>query len=552
MANQLEQVLRDVGPCLSSIAAAELRKRFGLSEAAARQRIARREYPVQRLDLPFKRGAAFLYLPQQNKTGQFVRALADALEANNGAYARTLQALGARGGIMPMTHLPAAAGLSESSGQLCAEDVIMRLVHAEVLEEVDVPGLGPCIALTATAAVDEPMHSMKARLIAETILLNAVKQWARNLALGSYESFNLRGDAKPPTVGRFQWDLTAPSYIAGLSTWDAKSQKPKPGFIVADVLLGRTSVDERDLRPFLYKSQTLRQTNPARCMQIFLAEGFTREALMQLRRHGIVPGTVDELFGRNVAEALKLLISTLTQTAATAVDPAKFDQLFAGLGRFEAAAGTLRGALFEFVSAAVLSEDGWHDVIINKVYRQGGKDLAEVDVRGRRGKDILFVECKGIMPGTTLDDEEVKTWLEKRIPAVLARTLENEEFRNCKLKFELWTTGALSDAALAMIAAKQASVRPSKYTIEIRLGPSIKSMAEQHKGRQPALVQVLQQHFLTSPLLEARQVLPGSSGDSTGTGVLAGLIPHPSKSAPSASSEAEVLALPAPVDSPNP
>lgn len=496
----------DIGPCLSSTAAAELRTRHGLSAAAARQRISRSDFPVRQLDLRFRRGASFLFLASQFQTQAFFRALSDALEANNGAYARTLQAIGARGGIMPIAHLPSAAGLADASRQLGAQEVLDRLVRAGVLAEVQVPGHGACIAFAAAAEHDEPLQRMKARLVVEGVLLDAVKQWARNLALGSFDLFNLRGAETPPTVGRFQWDLTAPSYLSGLTVWDARGNKPKPGFLVADVLLGHGSVDEPALRPFLYKSETLRKMNAGRCMQFFLAEGFTNEALMRLRRNGVVPARVEELFGRDVARALKELISILTQTAAAAVDPEKFDMLFSSLGRFEGAAGRLRGALFEFVAAALLQEEGWHEVVINKVYREGGKDVAEVDVRARRGDEVLFVECKGILPGAVLDDGEVAIWLDKRIPTVAGRAHDNDEYANCKLKFELWTTGGLSANASAMIEAKQALVRPTKYTQEVRQGRELSQMARRHKRRQPALLAVLEQHFLASPLSDSKSV----------------------------------------------
>lgn len=501
MSTDVEQILKEVGPCLSSALAAELRKRFQLSEATARKRVSRAQYPVQHLDLPFRRGAIFTYLPHQFQTQAFFRALSDALEANSGAYARILQAIAARGGIMPLTHLTSGASLADVEGQLGADTAVDRLVNASVLTRIDVPGNGACIAFSATADLDEPLHRMKARLIAEEVLLEAFKQWGRNLAFGSYDLFNLRGAAKRPVVGRFEWDMTAPSYLSGLSTWDASGNKPKPGFLVADVLLHEV-LDERAVRPFIYKCATLRRVNPGRCLQFFLAEGFTPEALNLLRKNGVVPGRVDELFGREVARALKELISMLTQTAAAAVDPTKFDLLFSSLGRFGAAAGALRGALFEFLAAALLNEEGWHETVINKVYREAGKDLAEVDVRARKADEVLFVECKGIVPGTLLDDAEVAKWLNTRVPNVATRARQNEEFDNCKLKFELWTTGELSATAKALIVERQATVRSTKYTLEVRQGPALKTIALRHKRRQPALLNALEQHFMTSPLSE--------------------------------------------------
>jgi predicted RecB family endonuclease len=461
---------------------------------------------VQEVKLSFARRAKFLYLPNQYGSERFWHALSDALQGGNGAYARAIFAVSARGGVMPIRHFGAAAGLVDAAGQLGPDEVRTRLVEAEVLRELDVPGYGICIALSRTAELDEPVQAMKARLVAEEVLLGAIKQWARNLAFGSYDMFLVRGGPKSPTVGRFEWDLTAPSYISGLTTWDDAASRPRPGSFVADVLLGRGNVDERAIRPFLYKTQTLRRLKAARSIQFFVSEGYTPEALNLLRKYGVVPARVEELFGLEVAKAMRELISTLTQTAAVAIDPDSFERLFNSLGRFEGAAGTLRGALFEYVAADLLRESGWHNIVMNKLYRENGRDLAEVDVRAEKADDVVFVECKGILPGKFLDDAEVEQWLTRRIPAVYAKTRANEELVNRKLVFELWTTGELSANAKALLEAKQQEVSSTKYTLQARLGPDLRQLAAHAARRNRTLVKVLDQHFLMSPLSELRLV----------------------------------------------
>jgi len=510
MAGELEAVLRRVGPCLTSTAAAELVKQFGGTDAAARQRVARRGPGVRELDLPFARKASFIYLPEQYQSPRFLQALTEALEANNGAYARTVQAVAARGGILPVAHLPVAAGLGAGDGQLDADEVRARLVKAQVLAEINVPGVGGCLGFAGTTEYDDVLARMKARLIAEDLVLGAVKTWARNLAIGSYGLFSLRGSSETRKVGRFEWDLTAPCYLAGVSGWDSAKNRPIPGSLVADVLL-TDSVDLRGVRPFIYKTETLRLMKVQRCLQIFLADGFTPEALQLLRRHGVIPGRIDELFGIEVARALKELISTLTQTAAAAFDPENFERLFNSLGRFEGAAGTLRGALFEFIAADLLREDGWANVVMNKLYREAGRDLAEVDVRAEKGDEVLFVECKGIVPGKQLDDAEVKRWLEQRIPAVYARARANEEFSNRKFRFELWTTGLLSTDAKDMIDQARLTIRATKYALDVRYGPDLRNVAKAHTRRNRTVLKILDQHFLTSPLLELKVVAEEAS-----------------------------------------
>lgn len=44
---------------------------------------------------------------------------------------------------------------------------------------------------------------------------------------------------------------------------------------------------------------------------------------------------------------------------------------------------------------------------------------------------------QGLLPGRQLPDSEIEAWLTKRIPSVRSQTLENSEFKNIKLTFEL-------------------------------------------------------------------------------------------------------------------
>ncbi|MDR5879411.1 hypothetical protein [Caballeronia sp. LZ032] len=282
------------------------------------------------------------------------------------------------------------------------------------------------------------------------------------------------------------------------------SSRPKPGFIVLDVLL-KDEVDLNDLSPFIYKCRSLRQVRGVRTMQFFVAHRYTLEALDAIRREGVVPATTESLFGTDVARALMELSATLTQAATQAVEPEKFTQLFEKLGKIEGAAGTLRGALFEFVIADVMRRTvAGANITMNKIYRQDGKDVAEVDVRVVvPGQQIRFIECKGLLPGRLLSDSDVEAWLNKRIPTVRSQTLDNPEFRNLALTFELWLTGELSPEADAKIEAMRASVDPKRYAIKVLLASEIEDTVRDL----PDLRKVITQHFLRHPLAASDEVI---------------------------------------------
>lgn len=506
MEDEVLDLLSSEGPQLSGRLAASLEKWLGITPAAARKKIERRSPLVRDLKLPFARRTKFLYTTAQYGSNKFWERLAEALEEGNGAYARVIRAVRARGGLLPLAHLESAAGISSGDRQIPFERLWPDLVQTGLFQTIEVPGLGECFAFAKKdASLDEQLPGVRARLIAETVLLQSVQEWAAKLGLGSYESFRLRScqQGTAPTVSVFQWDLTAPSYVSALANWS--SVLPKPGFIVLDVLL-KEEVGLNDLLPFIYKCKTLRQMRNVRTLQFFVAHRYSGEALNAIRREGIVPATTESLFGTDVARALMELSGTLAQAAAQVIDPEKFSQLFEKLGKVEGAAGTLRGALFEFVVAEVMrrTAPGNSSIVMNKIYRKGGKDVAEVDVRVHvPDQEIRFLECKGLMPGNILPDSEVDAWLTKRIPNVRSQALDNPEFKNLKLTFELWLTGRLSPEAQKKISTAQARVDPNRYTIKVVLAQGIE---EAVKGF-PDLRRVVMQHFLEHPMAYSIDVI---------------------------------------------
>ncbi|MGY2491131.1 hypothetical protein [Cupriavidus sp. CP313] len=502
MADEVVDYLVAHGPRLSGEVAGALVQTLGITPSAARKKIERqlRSDSVRSLDLTFPRRAQFLYVKAQYGNSRFWRNLAAALEESNGAYARAIWALRARGGVIPLTHFDSAAGSSRGPRQLSGEAVYKRLVSVGLLQEIEVPGLGACVAFAkGERFIDDLIPAVRARLIAETVLLQSVQEWAAKLGFGSFHTFKLRSNVPgmAPNVASFEWDLSAPSFLGPLATWN-DAGKPKPGFLVVDVLL-TDKVEVDDVRPFVYKCTSLRQLRGVgRCLQFFVAHRYSKPALDMIRRAGIVPATPESLFGTEVARALIELASTLTQAATRAVEPEKFAQLFDRLGKVEGAAGTLRGALFEFVVADLIRHTVANaDITMNKIYRSHGKDVAEVDVRfATKDQQISFIECKGLLPGRLLSDKDVDDWLTKRIPIVRAHTLDNPEWKNHRLRFEMWLTGELSPEAKAKIEAARAEVDPRRYTLDVCYAHDIEKMAAPF----PALHRVVTQHFLKHPL----------------------------------------------------
>lgn len=76
--------------------------------------------------------------------------------------------------------------------------------------------------------------------------------------------------------------------------------------------------------------------------------------------------------------------------------------------------------------------------------------------------------------------------------------MERPDWKNLDMHFELWVSGNLSDGAAQLIVSHQARVSPNKYTIRVRNGQAVGSLAEELNDT--SLKRVLQTHFLQHPL----------------------------------------------------
>ncbi|MDP3244292.1 MAG: hypothetical protein Q8M83_01395, partial [bacterium] len=308
----IEAILRTRGPGLSNDICAVLEAE-GLGAAAARQRVSRAAGPVNKLaGLTFPRGAKFLYLDSQRGTRPYWEALIRDINTASPAYAAALAGLLSRGGVIPERHFSIVCGSpNRQAGQISAATVLQRLKAADIIHATEVAGVGTCLTLSDSIflnATDDA--ALRARLLTENILLSAVRDWARKLGAASYDSIEVRDEREDlPRVGTFSWDLAGPSYLRPMIRRTAEG-KPKPGFLVADVVLG-DNLNEAAVAGFVRKctlSSGLKNLAPL--WPILIADSFSREAFRLGRSHGLMMATPELLFGKEVAEGLSKLLRT--------------------------------------------------------------------------------------------------------------------------------------------------------------------------------------------------------------------------------------------------
>lgn len=504
MSEVVASILKQIGPCISSDLIAALVKDYKLTPAAARQRVSRSTAIRKLAHLTFPRGARFLYFPSDYASPRFWQSLVQALLEHTTSCGGGLAALMARGGVMPVAHFSIACGAPVAQkGHVSASAAFNRLKDANLLRSFDVPGIGECVELVQKSlAQSSEVAAMRARLHTEELLLCAVKDWARDLGLVSYNTVSLRNlSGKQPKVGTFNWDLAAPSYLGPLMQWD--KGKPKPGFLVCDALLG-VNVSAKELRPFINKCKTLRSMpNIGRCLQIFVADGYEPEAFSLAKDAGAVPATTSTLFGVDVANALRQLTDVLKEAYPREGTLEKVDEVFTRLSHIEGAANNLRGALFEFMVAEIARLNSPHTSIqLNEILRDEQGKSAEVDVLVyQHNQSVRFIECKGYKPGGTIPDDMVKRWLEDRIPIIRRVAEQDRAWHGCKLEFEFWTSGQLSVEAKAMFLAQTKKVR--KFNLKVVDGLDLAILVR--STNTTALNKTYRDHFLDHPLEKAER-----------------------------------------------
>ncbi|MGS1033515.1 hypothetical protein [Burkholderia glumae] len=499
MTDIVVNVLQQLGPCVTSDLVAALIKEHKLAPAAARQRVSRSTTIKKLAHLTFPRGARFVYLQSDYASQRFWEALVQCLRKHTISYGGGVAALLARGGVMPVAHFEIACGAPIAQKRhVSASAVLRRLKDAGLVRTFDVPGIGECVELPhKVAARPFEIAAMRSRLRTEELLLTAVKDWARNLGLVSYNKVAIRdhGD-KQPRVGTFSWDLSAPSYLGALLQWDGG--KAKSGFLVCDVLLG-VNVSADELQPFVNKCATLRSMpKVGRCLQFFVADGYQPDALALAKQNGIVPATTETLFGIEVASALRNLADILKEVYPDEGTLERVDEVFRRLSHIEGAANNLRGALFEYLVAEIVRLGSpYTNLRLNEILRDPEGKSAEVDVLVyHMNQSVRFIECKGYKPGGTVPDDMVQHWIKDRIPLIRRIAEFDHYWRNCNLEFELWTSGKLSPESKAMVDAEIRRVR--KIKLRVFEGQEVESAVRNTNNA--ALKKTYGEHFLGHPL----------------------------------------------------
>jgi hypothetical protein len=224
----------------------------------------------------------------------------------NPAYAAALAGLKARGEIVLKRHFNIISGSPEKQkGQLASSVVLDRLLSAKLVSPVMIDGFGECVALTQVST-GRLAHAgiLRARLLAEGVLLDAIRSWAGRMNMTSPKVTRIRDESPDPRFSTFRFDLSGPCYLQPMVRVGKSSLDP--GFLVADVMLG-VDIDDKAVLPFLRKCTMLSSLRGIRpFLPMLIADNFTPDALRLCRSKGIIATRPETLFGQDVQEPLQI------------------------------------------------------------------------------------------------------------------------------------------------------------------------------------------------------------------------------------------------------
>ncbi len=510
MRNDIVEFLERTGPALTTELIAKMQN-DGVSAAAARQRIARAGPELIRLaGLRFPHNARFVYLSGQFGDRRYWKAMERVFREHGPSYWGAVVGLKARGGCYPRRLFPGICGCAASrKRQLSPDRVFDRLSAIQLVEETADELTGErFLRFKPHIYGGDPIATVKARLITENVALHGMKEWCRRIGFGSYDRVRLRDDA--PVVSSIAWDMSAPSYIRPLVSVGGAGLKP--GFIVCDVNL-RDALNEEDVALFVRKHDLASSPlNVAPIMPFLVADGFTSAAFDRARAKGILATTTAQLFGEDVAKALRDLIGLLTDTGATAaVNPEHIERVLNSLTRIEGAANNLRGALFELIVGSVVKDvEGGYLRIGERWFDQETQRSAEIDVLLDRPdeKGVLIIECKSKIPGGHVSLNELQKWYNDRVPLIYKILRNDKRFAQKSLNFEFWTNGPIGGIELNWL---KNLVHPDDCTIGWKDGEAMKTYVD--KAQSASIRKMLNEHYFRHPLARsiARTRAPAGS-----------------------------------------
>jgi len=454
---------------------------------AARKRLSRARSPVKRLKINLPNKEKIFYLEGQLGSTLFADTVTNILIETNSAAGRALIGLKTVGGALPLSLFPKTSGTSalHSKKHLYFQKVLDQLSEINLIHINKEAVSGDLVCLHGHADITKKQDAI---FTVENIALSIVKTWLSNLGISSPNAIKIREEG--PTYGTFAWDIVGPSYLSGLVTF--KKGQIQNAFVVGDIILNKKITIEI-LAPFFYKLSSLKNQQKIRpFITIIIAESFEEEALIELRKKGVIIAMPKTILGKENAALLRALIEAIEKAdEVIRNNPEKFLELLKKINKIEGAALNLRSVVFDFIIARLYSLEGYQCEIRKKIITKKNRDRAEIDVLAERVERIVCIEGKAMAPKNIVTKAEIEDWIERVCPRVKQWLKERERTPATKI-LEFYSSTDYDQEALTLI--NEIKINHKKIKINFFNGKEI--IEKLRALNQNSLISIYKEQFM--------------------------------------------------------
>lgn len=297
---------------------------------------------------------------------------------------------------------PTAKG--KCGGRAKGPEVVQQLIKLKMIREWKaLPGLYICEDGFKKDSITSSMFCKWTRC--DQLLMKSFADWCRSCLLMAWNSDSYRKhEFDAVDFNSCYWDLFGPTFFGPFasaeeqSKQENKDKKKHQAFIVADVQTFR-EYSSNDAEGFLDRiKNVLCVWKNISLVPIVLAGGYSQQAFQTLKTKGVIPLTIDAVFGTKFSKFMQLYYELIKETYGDI----SIEKLQESLGLSdvveidEALKSNIKGDLFELIIAMAYRNLGYTTILKKLVTIKSELQTYEIDVFATRLEaECLIVECKG-------------------------------------------------------------------------------------------------------------------------------------------------------------
>ncbi len=412
---KIVNILKKYGPLTSNVLADKLvAQRIASSHIAARKQIQRAVKCGDILSTyPVRFNKSYLYYLESHTIQKYAKAVKKILPKKPSFHRVYKMLLNNKGYITSGQIAKSSGAVPDEANYITGRrirlaNVIEQLLKLGLIEKMggytDIYKIGQGFGTTQVK-----LGAFIKFLTLEQALLKDFVNWVQNVYLIGKTSYEVRciktGLIEFNTTC---WDFRAPVFLGPCtkSTEVYSRRKMIKAFAVVDIIAFRPFTED-DAKALLERLKTVTlKWRDIRVFPLALAMSYKRGALDMLRKHGVVPLTCKEVWGRNIQELLKLY-----KAIVSGDDSQNLDSIEKALSISDSSVekdgifGSIKGDLFEVMTSLAYNSKNYHTSLQKIITSQSIDEKFEIDVVAVQGeKKCLLLECKG----RNLSEEENK------------------------------------------------------------------------------------------------------------------------------------------------